>query len=156
MNRISPRDTRSSQREEDWRDSAACRETDPEIFFASSLTGEGKADIRHAKVICFACPVMQECGQWALDSREPFGVYGGMTQEERRAILRRRGIRVDLDDGSQERKPAPKKREPAKCGTRSGYLRHTKDKTKICAPCRKANADADNRLRRTGTSKVAA
>lgn len=44
----------------------------------------------------------------------------------------------------------------AECGTRSGYQRHVRERTEICPPCRQANTDADNRLRRTGTTKVAA
>lgn len=50
-------------------------------------------------------------------------------------------------------KQAPKKREPARCGTRGGYLRHRKNGETACAACRQANTDADNRLRRTGTTK---
>ncbi|QDN57350.1 WhiB family transcriptional regulator [Streptomyces sp. S1D4-20] len=41
------------------------------------------------------------------------------------------------------------------CGTRNGYQLHLREKTEICPPCRRANADADNRLRRTGTTKAA-
>ena len=44
----------------------------------------------------------------------------------------------------------------AECGTRAGYQKHLREKTEICPPCRQANTDADNRLRRTGTTKVAA
>lgn len=43
----------------------------------------------------------------------------------------------------------------ARCGTRAGYLRHRKQGEDACRPCRQANTDADNRLRRTGTTKVA-
>jgi hypothetical protein len=53
-------------------------------------------------------------------------------------------------------KQGVKKREPAKCGTRSGYLRHRKNGEAACDRCRQANTDADNRLRRTGTAKLAA
>ncbi|MGW1615745.1 WhiB family transcriptional regulator [Streptomyces sp. NPDC002285] len=49
-----------------------------------------------------------------------------------------------------------RERTSAKCGTRSGYQRHLREKTEICTPCRQANTDADNRLRRTGTTKAAA
>ncbi|CAM5619228.1 Transcriptional regulator WhiB OS=Streptomyces aurantiogriseus OX=66870 GN=whiB PE=3 SV=1 [Streptomyces aurantiogriseus] len=52
-------------------------------------------------------------------------------------------------------KAAKPAREPAKCGTRSGYQKHVREKTVICGPCRQANTDADRRLRRTGTTKVA-
>ncbi|MEU5593061.1 WhiB family transcriptional regulator [Streptomyces sp. NPDC020298] len=43
--------------------------------------------------------------------------------------------------------------ERSRCGTRPGYQKHLREKTEICAPCRQANTDADNRLRRTGTTK---
>ncbi|MFD8234052.1 WhiB family transcriptional regulator [Streptomyces sp. NPDC059696] len=56
---------------------------------------------------------------------------------------------------SAERRAKTTKREPAKCGTRPGYRQHLKNGETPCAPCRQANTDADNRLRRTGTSKVA-
>lgn len=90
MSRTTPRDTRDSERAADWRDAAACREEDPEIFFASTLTTEGRATVRHAKTICWKCPSKLNCGAWALDTEQPFGVFGGMTVGERRAILRRR------------------------------------------------------------------
>ncbi len=46
--------------------------------------------------------------------------------------------------------------ERARCGTRPGYQKHLRENTEICAPCRQANTDADNRLRRTGTTKATA
>lgn len=46
--------------------------------------------------------------------------------------------------------------ERTRCGTRPGYQRHLRQGTEPCAPCRRANADADNRLRWTGTTKAAA
>ena len=86
----------------DWRNAALCRTEDPAIFFASEGTDHGKADVRHAKVICWQCPSLQACGQWALESREAFGVWGGMSEADRRAILRRRGIRLIGDpDGAE-------------------------------------------------------
>jgi WhiB family transcriptional regulator, redox-sensing transcriptional regulator len=63
---------------------AACRNTDPDELFV-----QGAAQNR-AKVICQACPVRTECLADALDSRIEFGVWGGMTERERRALLRRR------------------------------------------------------------------
>lgn len=45
------------------------------------------------------------------------------------------------------------KRKPARCGTNSGYSKHQREKTEVCGPCRQAHADADARLRRTGTTK---
>jgi WhiB family redox-sensing transcriptional regulator len=90
----------------DWRDEAACRGEDPDQFFASEVTPSGQAAIRHAKVICWRCPVMQECGQWAFRNREPFGVYGGVSEKERRRILRRRGVRLAEDPDAAETRAA--------------------------------------------------
>jgi WhiB family redox-sensing transcriptional regulator len=68
----------------DWRRGAACRDGDPDRLFV-----RGAAQ-REAKVVCFGCPVRTECLAEALDNRIEFGVWGGMTERERRALLRRR------------------------------------------------------------------
>lgn len=90
----------------DWRKAAACRNEDPEAFFASDLTAAGKAHTRHAKVICWSCPSLQACGQWAIDTRQAFGVWGGVSERERRAILRRRGVRLVADPDEADAKDA--------------------------------------------------
>lgn len=53
------------------------------------------------------------------------------------------------------RRAGAQPRQPAECGTRAGYQRHLRLGEKACDPCRQANTDADNRLRRTGTTKAA-
>ncbi|MDS1271783.1 WhiB family transcriptional regulator [Lipingzhangella sp. LS1_29] len=63
---------------------AKCREIDPDALFV-----QGAAQNR-AKLICRGCPVRTECLAEALDARIEFGVWGGMTERERRALLRRR------------------------------------------------------------------
>ena len=68
----------------DWTTSAACRASDPDALFV-----QGAAQNR-AKTICLACPVRTECVADALDNRIEVGVWGGMTERERRALLRRR------------------------------------------------------------------
>ena len=68
-----------------WRQRAACRGVDPDIFYP--VTDD---DAEDAKAICRACPVQQACLEWALQSREKDGVWGGATERERRRILRRR------------------------------------------------------------------
>jgi WhiB family redox-sensing transcriptional regulator len=68
----------------DWRCRAACRGGDPDRLFV-----RGAAQ-REAKLVCFGCPVRTECLVEALDHRIEFGVWGGMTERERRALLRRR------------------------------------------------------------------
>ncbi|MEV5809996.1 WhiB family transcriptional regulator [Streptomyces parvulus] len=67
-----------------WGARALCRTADPDTLFA-----EGAAQKR-AKAICFGCPVMIECLAHALDHRIEYGVWGGMTERERRSLLRRR------------------------------------------------------------------
>jgi len=69
---------------DDWAARAACRNVDPDSLFV-----QGAAQNR-AKAICLGCPVRTECLADSLDSRVEFGVWGGMTERERRALLRRR------------------------------------------------------------------
>jgi WhiB family redox-sensing transcriptional regulator len=68
----------------DWTSRAACKDTDPDELFV-----QGAAQNR-AKLICRGCVVRTECLADALDNRIEFGVWGGMTERERRALLRRR------------------------------------------------------------------
>jgi len=65
--------------EEDWRKQALCAQVDPEIFFP----GKG-GSTREAKSVCMACPVRQECLDWAVRTGQPDGVWGGMSVRERR------------------------------------------------------------------------
>lgn len=67
-----------------WASQAACRSSDPDTLFV-----QGAAQNR-AKAICLGCQVRTECLADALDNRVEFGVWGGMTERERRALLRRR------------------------------------------------------------------
>lgn len=67
-----------------WSEDASCRGTDPEELFV-----KGPQQNR-AKAVCTGCPVRTECLTEALDNRIEFGVWGGMTERERRALLRRR------------------------------------------------------------------
>jgi WhiB family redox-sensing transcriptional regulator len=73
-----------SDRTAEWASRAACRSTDPDLLFV-----QGAAQNR-AKLVCMGCPVRTECLADALDNRVEFGVWGGMTERERRALLRRR------------------------------------------------------------------
>jgi WhiB family transcriptional regulator, redox-sensing transcriptional regulator len=65
-----------------WVSSARCRATDPEELFVSG------AAQRQAAVICRHCPVMAECAAEALDNRIEFGVWGGLTERQRRVLLK--------------------------------------------------------------------
>lgn len=68
-----------------WRQKAACRGVDPDIFYP--VTEE---DAEEAKAICAGCPARQTCLEWAITSRERDGVWGGATERERRRMLRQR------------------------------------------------------------------
>ncbi|MEU6350143.1 WhiB family transcriptional regulator [Streptomyces sp. NPDC047072] len=70
--------------DQEWSARAICRTGDPDELFA-----EGAAQNR-AKAVCNGCPVRTECLASALDNRIDHGVWGGMTDRERRALLRRR------------------------------------------------------------------
>lgn len=68
-----------------WRQRAACRGVDPDVFYPVS-----DEEAEEAKAICRACPVREACLEYALVSRERDGVWGGATERERRRILRQR------------------------------------------------------------------
>ena len=67
-----------------WIAQAACRGSDPDSLFV-----QGAAQNR-AKAVCMGCPVRTECLADALDNRIEYGVWGGLTERERRSLLRRR------------------------------------------------------------------
>ena len=68
-----------------WETQARCHQYDPEIFFDPRTRSE-----RKAKAICAKCPVRVECLALALQSRAQFGVWGGLTEDERRRV--RKGL----------------------------------------------------------------
>lgn len=73
----------------DWRHRASCRDEDPELFFAVGVSGPALLQIADAKTVCRRCPVADECLTWALERREDAGVWGGLSEDERRALRRR-------------------------------------------------------------------
>lgn len=73
----------------DWRHRAACLSRDPELFFPVGNTGPALQQIEEAKKVCVQCNVREQCLSWALDAGQDHGVWGGMGEDERRAIKRR-------------------------------------------------------------------
>jgi len=71
-----------------WRDDAACRHADPDLFFPIGDTGPALRQIDEAKRICQACPARTPCLAWALDHGVAAGIWGGTTEDERPAIRR--------------------------------------------------------------------
>ena len=67
-----------------WQDQALCAQTDPEAFFP-----EKGGSTREAKRICVGCEVKQECLEYALMQDERFGIWGGLSERERRRLKRK-------------------------------------------------------------------
>jgi WhiB family redox-sensing transcriptional regulator len=83
----------------------ACVDKDPELFFPVGKKGRALQQIEDAKAICRRCELKDDCLQWALETGQDAGVWGGMSEEERRAlrrIPRRRGrpSKVELESQS--------------------------------------------------------
>jgi WhiB family transcriptional regulator, redox-sensing transcriptional regulator len=68
-----------------WQDYANCLGVDPDLFFP-----ERGASTREAKEVCRGCVVREDCLEYALDNGEKFGIWGGLSERERRRIRRAR------------------------------------------------------------------
>ena len=75
-----------------WRESAACRVLDPELFFPIGKAGIAIAEVQRAKAVCACCQVSAQCLGWALRHREVDGIWGGLDAEERRALNTQREV----------------------------------------------------------------
>ena len=72
-----------------WWSRAACATADPELFFPISYSGPAVRQVMRAKAVCARCEIQRDCLRYALDAGSIQGVWGGMTEEERRRLLRR-------------------------------------------------------------------
>ncbi len=72
-----------------WRDEAVCRDTDPDLFFPIGTTGQALLQIDRAKQVCNECTVQVSCLEFALETNQDSGVWGGTSEEERRDIRRK-------------------------------------------------------------------
>ncbi|WP_309474681.1 WhiB family transcriptional regulator [Streptomyces ipomoeae] len=73
----------------DWRQRGACTDQDPELFFPIGNTGPALLQVEEAKQVCARCPVIETCLRWAMETGQDSGVWGGLSEEERRAMKRR-------------------------------------------------------------------
>ncbi|MEI7561166.1 MAG: WhiB family transcriptional regulator [Actinomycetes bacterium] len=82
----------------EWQVESACRDLPSETFFhPDGERGPSRKNrIKNAKAICATCPVIKECLQHALTVQEPFGIWGGKSEEERAEILSARKFISDL------------------------------------------------------------
>ncbi|MFE9705465.1 WhiB family transcriptional regulator [Streptomyces sp. NPDC005930] len=78
---------------DNWREHAACRTEDPDLFFPIGTTGPAALQTEQAKAVCRTCPVQAQCLRWALDTGQTIGVWGGTDELERRALKRREAAR---------------------------------------------------------------
>ena len=91
----------------DWRDHAACRDTDPELFFPVGNAGPALHQLDRAKQVCAGCPVRAPCLEWALASGQEAGVWGGTSEDERCALRRMRQASARPDIADSRRAPLP-------------------------------------------------
>jgi WhiB family redox-sensing transcriptional regulator len=77
----------------DWQEDAACRKHDNVVFFGPDQ-GESELEKQaremQAKSICHTCPVKEPCLEFAMETNQKYGIWGGMTDKERASLKRRR------------------------------------------------------------------
>jgi len=74
----------------DWLDQAACLDHDTDIFFPNGDTAPAQSQVAAAaKRVCSRCPVQDRCLTWAMETEAGHGVWGGLTEKERRSLKRR-------------------------------------------------------------------
>ena len=76
-----------TQADHDWRSQSACLTADPELFFPLSSMGPSLRQVTEAKKVCGQCPVRAECLEFALSTNQVHGVWGGMSEDERRRLV---------------------------------------------------------------------
>lgn len=73
-----------------WQKLGACRIEDGDLFFPVGQSWEAQKQEAKAKAVCYRCPVMDRCLAWALETRQDVGVWGGLSEDERRQLHRRK------------------------------------------------------------------
>ncbi len=73
-----------------WRRRAACRDVDTDLFFPNGETGDALVQAEAAKVVCAGCQVRPECLEFAMVTNQPYGIFGGLTESDRKSLRRRR------------------------------------------------------------------
>lgn len=73
-----------------WWDRAACLRADPELFFPVSGRGLSQLQTALAKSVCNSCQVLRQCREYALATRQRYGVWGGLDEDERSDLLKAR------------------------------------------------------------------
>lgn len=86
----------------EWVHRARCKDEDPELFFPVGTTGPAALQIAAAKAVCMRCEVRLQCLEWALATGQDTGIWGGLSEDERRALrrARRRGDLTSLPEAA--------------------------------------------------------
>ncbi len=90
--------SKSPEIDPSWRPRAACRDTDPDLFFPVGTTGPAVEQIENAKAVCRECDVARACLEFALSTNQDAGIWGGTSEEERRKLRKQylAGKSVDI------------------------------------------------------------
>jgi WhiB family redox-sensing transcriptional regulator len=118
--------TLAAAQNEPWTEDAICPQIDTDLFFP-----EKGGSTREAKSICARCPVTAECLEFALRNGERFGIWGGLSERERRRLEHDRGI---------DRRRHEHRKKPIAHGTAGGYKAHQRRGEQPCRPCLDAEA----------------
>ena len=78
---------------DEWRRTAACRDTDPDLFFPVGTTGPAIEQIENAKAVCRQCDSQRDCLEFALATNQDSGIWGGTSEEERRKLRKQYAAR---------------------------------------------------------------
>ena len=86
----------------EWQYEGACRSMDPEMFFHPDGERGPRREAREkaAKAVCAQCPVLAACRAHALAVQEPYGIWGGLTEDERIEIITGRPVQPNYDTAS--------------------------------------------------------
>ena len=77
---------RPSRDDTRWREDAACRDADPDLFFPVGATNEALAETRAAMALCLRCPVREQCLEFAMVTNQRDGIWGATSEEDRRRL----------------------------------------------------------------------
>jgi len=88
-----------------WLEDARCLEHDPELFFPVGRASPAREQVEVARAVCRSCPVRTHCLEWALDTAQDHGVWGGLSEEERRIIRRARRRETTLESAKAAPEP---------------------------------------------------
>jgi WhiB family redox-sensing transcriptional regulator len=77
-----------------WRESGSCHDSDPNLFYPLGRGVAALEQIEEAKTLCRTCPSQEPCLAFALSTHQELGVWGGMSADERRRLLRSRRASV--------------------------------------------------------------